>query len=164
LQPVRSRQGGKTDFCWLVLTKGRIGPADAMAAEGRMKKGGKAKADGKQSSSNATAGPEQPLTFNQDRKKEDTPDGVSSAKAYAFEDGIIRLNQRDFDAWSAAYGHLDLRAELLSLSKWASDQGDKWFHALKGALAKRNRDVKAEQERLAKQGGFKWNSGIEGIV
>ena len=31
-------------------------------------KGGKAKADGKQSSSNATAGPEQPLTFNQGKK------------------------------------------------------------------------------------------------
>ena len=31
-------------------------------------KGGKAKAESKQSSSNATAGPEQPLTFNQDTK------------------------------------------------------------------------------------------------
>jgi uncharacterized protein YdaU (DUF1376 family) len=34
--------------------------------------GGKAKATAKQSSSNATAGPEQPLTFNQDTKEERT--------------------------------------------------------------------------------------------
>lgn len=103
-------------------------------------------------------------TLHTTQRKKDTPDGVTTAKAYAFEDGIIRLNQRDFEAWQGAYSHLDLRAELLSLSKWASEQGERWFHALKGALAKRNRDVKAEQERLAKQGGFQWNGGIEGVI
>jgi hypothetical protein len=97
-------------------------------------------------------------------------DGIDDAAAaaptrvYAFEDGIIRLNQRDFDSWQQAYSHLDFRAELLSLSKWAQDQGANWFHAVKGALAKRNRDVKAEKERQAKQGDFKWQSGIEGVV
>jgi uncharacterized protein YdaU (DUF1376 family) len=96
------------------------------------------------------------------RRKKDTADAVTS-KAYAFEDGIIRLNQRDFEAWQRAYSHLDLPAELLSLSKWASEQGERWFHALKGALAKRNRDVKAEQERLEKEGGFQWN-GTEGVI
>lgn len=103
-----------------------------------------------------------PTLHTTQRKKEDTPSGVT-AKAYAFEDGVIRLNQRDFEGWSKAFSYLDLPAELLSLSKWASEQGDKWFHALKGALAKRNRDVKAEQERLKEQGGFKWN-GMEGVL
>ena len=129
-------------------------------------KGGKAKADGKQCSSiatagpeqshsNAVAGPEQPLTFNQS-KKEDAPDGAPPT--YAFESGVIRLNQRDLDRWKASFSHLDVPAELEGLSEWAGKQAN-WFHAVKGALAKRNRDVAA----AAKKGGeFKWN-GIEGV-
>lgn len=102
-------------------------------------------------------------TLHTTQRKEDTPRGVTT-KRYAFEDGIIRLNQRDFDGWAKAFSHLDLPAELLSLSKWTSEQGERWFHALKGALAKRNRDVKAEKDRLKEQGGFKWNGGIEGVI
>lgn len=102
-------------------------------------------------------------TLHTTQRKIDTPSGVTP-RAYAFEDGVIRLNQRDFDGWAKAFSYLDLPAELLSLSKWTSEQGDRWFHALKGALAKRNRDVKAEQQRLKEQGGFKWNGGIEGVI
>ncbi len=123
-------------------------------------KGGKAKADAKQTPSIAIAGIEQPLTFNQSKKE--YPAEAGSSK-YKFEDGVIRLNQRDFDSWSAAYSQLDLAAELLSLSKWAESEGKNWFHAVKGALAKRNREVKAKAEQLAKDGGFKWN-GIEGVI
>lgn len=97
-------------------------------------------------------------------QKEDTPSGVSPPKVYAFEDGVIRLNQRDFDAWAKAFSHIELSAELLSLSQWASTQGDKWFHAVKGALAKRNREVKQRADTAQKDGGFKWMSGIEGVV
>lgn len=75
------------------------------------------------------------------RKKDSTADAVLSK--YAFEDGIIRLNRRDFDNWQAAYKNLDLAAELLSLSQWASTERENWFHAVKGALAKRNRAVRA---------------------
>lgn len=94
----------------------------------------------------------------------DTPSGVSPPKSYAFEDGVIRLNQRDFDAWTKAFSHIELSAELLSLSQWATTQGDKWFHAVKGALAKRNREVKQRTDTAKKDGGFKWMSGIEGVV
>jgi hypothetical protein len=97
-----------------------------------------------------------------EREKEETAKAVST-KVYEFEDGIIKLNRRDFEAWAKSFSYLDLSAELLSLSKWAADQGNNWFHALKGALAKRNREVKAEKDRLKEQGGFKWN-GIEGVV
>lgn len=62
---------------------------------------------------------------------------------YAFESGVIRLNQKDFDEWTLAFSHLDLRAELLSLSEWAANQ-PKWFHAVSGALAKRNREQKTK--------------------
>lgn len=100
----------------------------------------------------------------QKTEQKDLPaDAGVVVKAYAFEDGIIRLNQRDFDAWQKAYSQLDLAAELLSLSKWAESEGKNWFHAVKGALAKRNREVKSAKDRLNAEGGFKWN-GIEGVL
>jgi uncharacterized protein YdaU (DUF1376 family) len=97
------------------------------------------------------------------RKKDSTADAVSAK--YAFEDGIIRLNQRDFDNWTKSYSHLDLAAELLSLSKWAGNEGKNWFHAVKGALAKRNREVKATKDRRAEnpEQAFRWN-GMEGVI
>ncbi|MGY4614791.1 hypothetical protein ACVWZ4_000018 [Bradyrhizobium sp. USDA 4472] len=98
-----------------------------------------------------------------EREREETASAVSSTKAYAFEDGIIKLNQKDFDAWSKAFSNLDLAAELLSLSKWAESEGKNWFHALKGALAKRNRETKIAKDKTKEQGGFKWN-GIEGVI
>ena len=102
-------------------------------------------------------------TLHTTQSKEDfTPDGVTPT-IYAFEDGVIRLNQRDFDNWRKAFSNLDLAAELLSLSKWAESEGKNWFHAVKGALAKRNREVKAAKEKQVDQ-PFKWNGGIEGVI
>lgn len=86
---------------------------------------------------------------------------AAGAAPYAFESGPIKLNQRDFEQWNRAFSHLDLPAELLSLTEWASQQRS-WFNAVKGALAKRNREVKAAGERDA-PAPFKWN-GIEGVI
>jgi hypothetical protein len=97
---------------------------------------------------------------DREEKEENTARAVPSK--YAFEDGIIRLSHKDFDTWQKAFSNLDLPAELLSLSEWASEQGAKWFHAVKGALAKRNREVKAAREKQQEQ-PFKWN-GIEGVL
>jgi uncharacterized protein YdaU (DUF1376 family) len=106
----------------------------------------------------------QPSQSPSQRKKEDSADALTPTKLYAFEDGVIRLNQRDFEAWRGAFSYLDLAAELLSLSKWAESEGKNWFHAVKGALAKRNREVKAAKERTAAQGGPKWLDDIEGVI
>ena len=76
---------------------------------------------------------------------------------------MIRLNQKDFDSWAKAFSHIDLAAELMSLSKWAESEGKNWFFAVKGALAKRNREVKVKKDDLARQGGFRWN-GQEGVI
>lgn len=97
-----------------------------------------------------------------EKKKEDTASAVSSPLTYAFESGVIRLTQRDFTKWSEAFTHLDLKAELLSLTEWAGRQ-PKWFFAVSGALAKRNREAKAAASRKDSDSQFKWN-GIEGIV
>lgn len=94
-----------------------------------------------QNTSYARASPQPQSQLHLERKK-DSPANAGSSK-YAFEDGVIRLNQRDFDNWQAAYKNLDLAAELLSLSQWASTERENWFHAVKGALAKRNRAVRA---------------------
>jgi hypothetical protein len=90
------------------------------------------------------------------RKKEDTP-------TYAFESGIIQLNQKDFDRWESAFSCLSLSAELIALTEWANAQGKRWFFAVSAALAKRNREVKARVEAEAKRPAFRWN-GIEGVI
>jgi len=73
-----------------------------------------------------------------ERKEEDTAKAVST---YFFESGIIRLTEKDFKNWEAAFTNLELRAELIGLTEWAGSQA-KWFHAVSGALAKRNREIK----------------------
>jgi uncharacterized protein YdaU (DUF1376 family) len=103
------------------------------------------------------------LSQSQPQEMEDSTANAVPSK-YAFEDGVIRLNQKDFDSWKRAFSNLDLAAELLSLSKWAESEGKNWFHAVKGALAKRNREVKVKKDALIDQGGFKWNGNIEGVI
>jgi len=126
-------------------------------------KGGKAKAKAasKQCSSNATDEDEQCSTNLLPLTKERKEEAAGAAPTYAFESGLIKLNHRDFDQWRQAFSHLDLPAELLSLTEWAGQQRS-WFNAVKGALAKRNREVKAAAEREA-PAPFKWN-GIEGVI
>jgi uncharacterized protein YdaU (DUF1376 family) len=123
------------------------------------KRGGIASANSKQNSSNAQASSSQ----SQPERKEDSADAVSSK--YAFESGIIRLNQRDFDRWKASFSYLDLAAELVAMTPWAEQLGPSWFHAVPNALVKRNRDAKAAKEKGEQpQQPFKWASGIEGVV
>lgn len=87
-----------------------------------------------------------------------TEDAARAAPAYAFESGVIRLNSKDFEQWKQAFQHLDVPAELLAATQWASEQRS-WFNAVKGLLAKKNREVKAAKE----QQPFKWN-GMEGVL
>lgn len=88
-----------------------------------------------------------PESIEPERKEEDAPTGATTSGKYAFESGVIKLNQKSFDKWRQAFSYLDLRAELVALEYWAGKQTD-WFHAVSGALAKRNR----EQKRLADKG------------
>jgi uncharacterized protein YdaU (DUF1376 family) len=97
---------------------------------------------------------------SQSQRKED-PAPAGSSKVYAFEAGVIKLNQRDFDRWKAAFSFLDLAAELVAMAPWAEQQAS-WFHAVPNALRNRNRDAKAAKEKQ-QQNPFKWN-GIEGVI
>lgn len=62
---------------------------------------------------------------------------------YAFEAGIIRLNQRDYERWAKAWPALNLDGELCGLAGVAQkehDAGGSWFHFVAGVLAKRDRE------------------------
>lgn len=96
-------------------------------------------------------------SVKKERKKERKDSSADALSKYEFEDGIIRLNKKDFAKWEAAYPNLNLRAELMSLSKWAEDQGKNWFHAVKGALTKRHRSIRGEMGAAMQPGyGDEW--------
>ena len=69
-----------------------------------------------------------------------------TTERYEFESGVIRLTSKDFKKWKESFSFLDLKAELLSLTPWANEQGEKWFFAVSAALAKRNREQKIKLE------------------
>jgi uncharacterized protein YdaU (DUF1376 family) len=95
------------------------------------------------------------------QSKKDSADAGSSR--YAFESGVIKLNQRDFDRWKASFSHLDVPAELVAMAPWVEKQTGNWWNIVPNALAKRNREVMANKEKTEQQ-PFKWASGIEGVL
>ena len=104
--------------------------------------------DIKNATVNAKAIPLHSHSHSHSQREEDTANAVpSSATTYAFESGIIRLSEKDFSKWQHAFSHLDLGAELTGLAEWANQQGSRWFFAVAGALAKRNRTVKTSLEK-----------------
>lgn len=63
---------------------------------------------------------------------------------YAFSGKVVRLTRPDFDRWKAAYGHLELMAELEARDAWlagpevsAKDRKN-WFASTSKYLANRN--------------------------
>jgi uncharacterized protein YdaU (DUF1376 family) len=102
------------------------------------------------------------------KKEEDTARTVSPPR-YAFESGVIRLSQKDFDKWKLAFSHLDVPAELIGLTEWAGQQGQKWFFAVSGFLTKKNREMGLrEQQKQTPNSRALWeaaqNKKIEEIM
>lgn len=94
----------------------------------------------------------------------ESPNGA--AAPYAFDGAILKLKQKHFDDWTKAYSSIDLRAELTARDAWlGSDRATdadrrNWFISTSKYLANRNMEARAK----GSQGGFKWRSGIEGVV
>lgn len=110
-----------------------------------------------------TVTPTRADTETESERKEGTADAVPILSDYAFESGIIRLNDKHFNQWKQSFSYLDVPAELLAMTEWAGDQGPKrWFSAVANLLAKRNRAAKILQEKQQQQ-PFKWN-GLEGVT
>lgn len=80
------------------------------------------------------------------KEKKDIPEPAARI-VYGFERGKIRLTQKDLDAWQSAFTDINLLAELEANYEWAAKQKN-WFIALKGLLAKRNREAKLQREAI----------------
>lgn len=78
-------------------------------------------------------------------------------KRYAFEGKIIKLKQKDFDAWKLAYPDLNLRAELLQRDIWLQaqppEEQKKWFLSTSQFFIKQNERRKAQNADIAEQYG-----------
>jgi hypothetical protein len=78
-------------------------------------------------------------------------------KQYAFEGKIIKLKQKDFDAWKLAYPDLNLRAELLQRDIWLQaqppEEQKKWFLSTSQFFIKQNERRKAQNADIAEQYG-----------
>ena len=78
-------------------------------------------------------------------------------KQYAFEGKIIKLKQKDFDAWKLAYPDLNLRAELLQRDVWLQaqppEEQKKWFLSTSQFFIKQNERRKAQNADIAEQYG-----------
>lgn len=85
-----------------------------------------------------------------ERKKDKTAGAAATAKKYAFEGGVVKLSDKHFTDWTAAYPNLDLRGELIARDAWlagpkASDEDRRnWFISTSKYLANRNLDSKTK--------------------
>lgn len=112
------------------------------------------------------APPDTERTETDSERKEDSipADAGPPTAVYAFESGVIRLKQKDFDQWKAAYSHLDLAAELIAMTEWAGTlEPGRWFPAVSNNLAKKNRELGLRLAQSKNGPEFKWKSGIEGV-
>lgn len=101
------------------------------------------------------------ITEQNTEQKEVTAVAGLTASKYVFESGIIRLTQKHYDQWKKAYSHLDLDAELIGMTKWADERGPNWFHAVSGALTKKNREIfiRLEQSKNPPPRETEWRDG-----
>lgn len=95
--------------------------------------------------------------LKQETETEKGCSGKPPEKNYAFEGKIIKLKQKDFDAWKLAYPDLNLRAELLQRDAWLQaqppEEQKKWYITTSQYFIKRNEIRKAQNEGIAEQYG-----------
>lgn len=96
---------------------------------------------------NVTETPPENRVQSTEKKGREEPAASGGSSPFVFDRGTVRLNAQDFAAWEQAFTEINLRAELESLYEWAEGQPN-WFMALKGALAKRNREARLRKEAI----------------
>jgi hypothetical protein len=68
-----------------------------------------------------------------------------------FDGTTIKLRAQEFNRWANTFSHINLLAELHALDEWAGEcvaKGKGWYGPVSSALARRNREVKAESDRM----------------
>jgi hypothetical protein len=64
------------------------------------------------------------------------------ASRYAFEGSVVRLNQKDFDAWKALFSNIDLVAELTRLDmEFTREKPKSWFNTASAKLNYQNKNA-----------------------
>lgn len=90
-----------------------------------------------------------------DETRLDSNSAGAPNKQYAFEGKIIKLKQKDFDAWKLAYPDLNLRGELLQRDIWLQEQPEaeqkRWFISTSQFFIKQNERRKAQNTGIAEQ-------------
>lgn len=102
-----------------------------------------------------------PSNYAAREKNEPTPHG-----ALAFSGWVIRINQRDFDAWEKTYhGIPDLRATLTSLDEWISDCAkddhtvtQRWRRMVTAQLDRKHQKFLASIRRDGEAGDWSFDS------
>ena len=84
-------------------------------------------------------------------------------KVYAFECGVIKLNERDFNRWKAAFPNIELVGELTGMAGWAA-KTDNWFYAVSSLLAKRNREQAVKLREAENRGRYTGNNGTTRVI
>jgi hypothetical protein len=65
---------------------------------------------------------------------------------YVFEEGVIRLNQRDLSKICEMYPRLNIRGELTAMAGWAARFGTQWWVPVMNNLAKKEREFRDRAE------------------
>lgn len=117
-----------------------------------------------------TDNPPTPQSEDSPPQQEEMKEAVSQQGRYAFEGGIVRLNHKDFAAWSTSYhGIADMRAELQSIDDWWSKQPPekqkRWFHATSGMLKRKHEEALAQSASAVSHSwavnGDRWDAEAE---
>ncbi len=95
------------------------------------------------------------------KEKEKEKESKTTEKEYAFEGDVIKLNQKDYDAWQKKYDLLDLAFELEKRDIWLSGQEKvgNWFISTKQyllTLQKKKADEKKEDEEYKQRMCKSW--------
>jgi hypothetical protein len=65
---------------------------------------------------------------------------------YVFEEGVIRLNQRDLNKICEMYPRMNIRSELTAMAGWAARFGAQWWAPVMNNLAKKDREFRDRAE------------------
>jgi hypothetical protein len=102
-------------------------------------------------------GKTQNTSSEEEPRKRGTSAGDSDSKSvpdrarYIFEGTTIKLREHELNSWANAFSHINLLAELHALDEYAGEcvaKGKGWYGPIASALARRNREVKAESDRM----------------
>jgi hypothetical protein len=79
-------------------------------------------------------------------RKKDSSSAPVPITTYAFSQGVIRLNKKDFDEICETYPRMNVRGELTAMADWAGRFGTKWWVPVMNLLAKKDREFRDRAE------------------